>query len=141
MQFMAHLVVREEIDATEDRLWRVVADFGNVRWIPGGESARTEGSGPGMVRILGAEGAEIRERLESRDDSARTIVYTIPTGLRLPITDYRATMTVRSAAERRSTLEWSCTFTPAGIPEAEAKAQVENLYRMMIGWIRDYLAS
>lgn len=138
---MAQLVVREAIDATQDRLWRLVRDFGDVRWIPGGENARTEGSGPGMVRILGAAGAEIRERLESRDDDLRTIVYTIPSGLPMPISGYRATMTVRGAGERRSELEWSCTFTPDGVPEADAKAQVENLYRMMIGWIRDYLAT
>jgi hypothetical protein len=137
---MAHVVVREEIDAPRDRLWGLVADFGNVGWIPGGESARTEGAGPGMVRILGMGGAEIRECLESRDDAARTIVYTIAQGLPLPLTDYRATMTVRSAGDRRSELEWSCTFTPAGVPEGEAKAQVEDLYHMMIGWIRDYLA-
>ena len=137
---MAHAVVSEDLDAAEDRLWRVVADFGDVRWIPGGEAARTEGSGPGMVRIIGAPGAEIRERLQSRDDGTRTIVYTIPRGLPLPITGYRATMTVRAASPGRSVLEWSCTFTPAGVPEDEARAQVENLYRMMIGWIRDYLA-
>jgi len=137
---MAQVVVKEAIDTPPERLWRLVADFGDVRWIPGGERARTEGTGPGMVRIMGAGGAEIRERLESRDEAARTIVYTIPQGLPMPITDYRATMTVRSINDRQSELEWSCTFKPAGVPEAEAKAQVDNLYHMMIGWIRDYLA-
>ena len=137
---MAQVIVKEDIDAPADRLWRLVADFGNVRWSPGGEGARTEGNGPGMVRILGIGSSEIRERLESRDDAARTIVYTIPQGLPMPITDYRATMIVRSAGDRRSELEWSCTFKPDGVPEAEASAQLEGLYRMMIGWIRDFLA-
>lgn len=137
---MAHVIVKEEIEAPADRLWRLVADFGDVRWIPGGESARAEGDGPGMVRILGIGAAEIRERLESRDEESRTIVYTIPQGMPMPITKYRATMIVRPVGDRRSELQWSCTFEPDGVPEAEAHAQVEGLYRMMIGWIRDFLA-
>jgi len=137
---MSHVVVKEQIDVPADRLWGLVADFGNVPWIPGGENARTEGNGPGMVRILPMGSSEIRERLESRDEAARTIIYTIPSGLPMPITDYRSTMVVRATGERRSELEWSCTFKPDGVTEAEAKAQVENLYRMMIGWIRDCLA-
>lgn len=137
---MAHVTVKEEIEAPADRLWHLVANFGDVRWIPGGESARTEGDGPGMVRILGMGSAEIRERLESRDEASRTIVYTIPQGLPMPITNYRATMIVRSLGDRRSELQWSCAFEPDGVTEAEANAQVEGLYRMMIGWIRDFLA-
>jgi hypothetical protein len=137
---MASVMVKGEIEVPAERLWRLVADFGDVRWIPGGEGARTEGSGPGMVRILSMGPTEIRERLESRDDAAQTIVYTIPQGLPMPIRDYRATMTVRATGDRSSVLEWACTFEPDGAPEPDAKAQVENLYGMMIGWIRDYLA-
>jgi len=137
---MAQAIVKEVIDVPVDRLWRLVADFGNVRWIPGGETARTEGDGPGMVRIMGMGSTEIRERLESRDEAARTIVYTIRQGLPMPITDYRATMVVRPADDGRSELEWSSTFQPDGVSEAEAVAQVEGLYRMMCGWIRDALA-
>jgi hypothetical protein len=137
---MAHVVVKEEVAVPPDTLWRLVADFGSVGWIPGGETARAEGTGAGMVRIFGAgSGAEIRERLESVDEAARRIVYTIPQGMPMPIKHYRATMTVHPGGQR-SVLEWSCTFEPDGVAEADAKAQVENLYKMMIGWIRDYLA-
>jgi polyketide cyclase/dehydrase/lipid transport protein len=136
---MARVVVKGEIEVPADRLWKLVADFGNVGWIPGGESARTEGNGPGMVRIIDMGAGEIRERLESRDEAAQTIVYTIPQGLPMPITDYRATMIVRALGDRRSELEWSCTFQPDGVPEAEPRAQLENLYTIMIGWIRDRL--
>ncbi len=135
---MAHVTVKGEINVPVERLWAVVADFGSVGWIPGGETARVEGNGPGMVRMFGGGSTEIRERLESRDDAMRTIVYTIPQGLPMPITGYRATMVVRPAGAG-SELEWSCTFEPDGVTEAEAKAQVEGLYGMMIGWIRDFV--
>jgi hypothetical protein len=135
------IVVKEQIAVPAERLWQLVADFGNVRWIPGGETCRTEGSGPGMVRIMGMGGSEIRERLESVDAAQRTIVYTIPAGLPMPIRDYRATMRVRDAGPGASELEWSCSFVPDGATESDAKAQVEGLYRMMIGWIREHLGA
>ncbi len=138
---MGAIRVKEEINVPAERLWRLVADFGNVPWIPGGEAARTEGTGPGMVRILGAGDAEIRERLEQMNEAERTIVYTIPSGVPLPIRDYRSTMQVRGISGAASELDWSCTFAPEGVTEAEAGAQLENLYRMMIGWIRDHLGA
>lgn len=136
---MAQVVVQEGIAVAPDKLWHLVADFGNAGWIPGGDSVRTEGKGPGMVRIFGSGSAEIRERLESVDQHTRSIVYTIPQGVPLPIKGYRATMTVRASGDQHSELEWMCTFEPNGATEADAKVQVENLYKMMIGWIRDYL--
>ena len=136
---MAQVTVRGEIDVPVERLWKVVADFGRVGWIPGGDTARVEGDGPGMVRIFGVDKAEIRERLESRDEATKTIVYSIPQGMPMPITGYRATMTVRPSAGGNSELEWSCIFEPDGVPEADARAQLEGLYGMMIGWIRDHL--
>jgi len=136
---MAKATVREVIEVPASQLWHLVADFGNVGWIPGGESARTEGRGAGMVRIFGAGDAEIRERLEEVDDANRRIVYTIPHGLPMPIKNYRSTMTVHHVDDARCGLEWSCTFDPDGVPESDARAQVENLYTMMVGWIRHYL--
>jgi len=138
---MGAITVKEEINVPADRLWRLVADFGRVPWIPGGDAARTEGSGPGMVRIFGAGDTEIRERLEQLNEADHSIVYTIPRGLPLPVRDYRSTMRVRSVSAASSELDWSCTFTPDGVTEAEAAAQLENLYRMMIGWIRDHLGA
>ena len=137
---MAQVTVREDIAVAPATLWNLVADFGNAGWIPGGDRVRTEGKGPGMVRMFGDGSAQIRERLESVDQHTRSIVYTIPQGNPLPIKNYRATMTVHSGGDQQSELEWMCTFEPNGVSDADAIAQVENLYRMMIGWIRDYLA-
>ena len=137
---MAQVVVREGVAVAPATLWKLVADFGNVGWLPGGDAVRTEGKGPGMVRMFGDGSAQIRERLESVDQHTRSIVYTIPQGIPLPVKNYRATMTVHATDDQHSELEWMCTFEPNGATEADARAQVENLYRMMIGWIRDYLA-
>ena len=138
---MATTSVKEELGVSADRLWAMVVDFGNVSWIPGAEGVRTEGKGPGMVRIIGAPGAEIHERLETVDEAEKSISYTIPKGIPLPVTGYRATMKVHARGPERSELEWSCSFEPAGVSEAEAAGQIQGLYAMLIGFIRTKLAS
>ena len=59
---------------------------------------------------------------ETVDEAGRTISYTIPEGLPMPVKDYRATMRVADAGAGKSALDWSCTFAPDGVGEAEAQA-------------------
>ena len=40
---MADLMVSRTLDVPTDALWQLVRDFGDVRWIPGGENAQLEG--------------------------------------------------------------------------------------------------
>ena len=137
---MAKIQVKQELPTPADELWKLVADFGNVPWIPGGENVRLEGRGPGMVRIFAGPNGEIRERLESVDAARRSLVYTIPQGVPFPVTGYRATMAVADAGKGKSTLTWTCECKAAGVSEAEAAKIIEDMYGMMIGWIRDHLA-
>ncbi|MDP7570235.1 MAG: SRPBCC family protein [Myxococcota bacterium] len=135
---MAKLTVSRTLDAQTDALWKLVRDFGDVRGIPGAEHAKLEGSGPGMVRILGGPDGSVRECLESIDEANQSIVYTITEGLPFPVTGYRATMRV-SDAGGKGHLDWSCTFEPAGVPEEEAAKGIETMYGIMLGWIEDCL--
>ena len=137
---MAKIQVKQELAAPADALWKLVADFGNVPWIPGGENVKLEGKGPGMLRIFTGPNGEIRERLESVDAGKRTLVYTIPQGVPFPVKDYRATMAVTDAGRGKSSLTWTCECQPAGATEAEVKQAIEGMYGLMIGWIRDHLA-
>jgi hypothetical protein len=136
---MAKTQVKQELPVSAEQLWKLVADFGNVPWIPGGENVKLEGRGPGMVRIFAGPNGEIRERLESVDAAKKSLVYTIPQGVPFPVTGYRATMAVADAGKGRSALTWICEFQPAGVSEAEAAKIIEGMYGMMIGWIRDHL--
>ena len=137
---MAKIVVKQELPVSAEQLWKLVADFGNVPWIPGGESVKLEGKGPGMVRIFAGPNGEIRERLESVDAGGKSLVYTIPQGVPFPVTGYRATMAVADAGQGKSTLTWTCECKPLGVSEAEVEKIIEGMYGMMIGWIRDHLA-
>jgi len=133
---MAAIRVKKSIDAPAAKLWKLVADFGDISWMPAGTTARLEGEGVGMARLIGAGDKPIREVLEARDAASKTLVYTIPQNIPFPVRDYRSTMIVREAGAG-SELDWSCTFEPDGVSEAEAKQSLEGLYGVMIGWIAD----
>jgi hypothetical protein len=131
---MANARVSRRLDVPADRLWKLVAAFGDTSWMPGPPKVQVVGSGPGMERRIQGPDKAIHERLESVDDAGRTLVYTIPVNVPFPVTDYRATMRVR-AEGAGSELDWSCSFTPAGVDEATARQAIEGMYGMMIGWI------
>jgi hypothetical protein len=134
---MATARVTRELDVPADALWKLVAAFGDTSWMPGGAQVTLVGSGPGMERrITAGPGKVIRERLEFADAASRTLVYTIPENVPFPVTGYRATMRVR-AKGAGSELDWSASFEPAGASEAEARAAIEGMYGVMVGWIRD----
>jgi hypothetical protein len=135
---MGRAAVTRTLETSAGDLWRLVRDFGDVRWIPGGGSAKVEGSGPGMTRTFQGPDRTILERLESVDEKNRTITYTIPQGVPFPVTGYRATMRVTDDGGG-ARLDWSCEFTPQGVPEAQARQAIEGMYGVMIGWIQDCL--
>jgi len=136
---MGEVRVRRGLGVPAAKVWSVIADFGDVSWMPAGTRAEVEGDGPGMARVIGAGERTIREVLESRDSDTRTLVYTIPEGVPFPVTDYRATMIVADADDGCE-LEWRCSFEPAGVSEAEAAAAIEGMYGVMIGWVADRAA-
>jgi carbon monoxide dehydrogenase subunit G len=135
---VTEVCVTAEFDVPSERLWQIVADFGNVSWIPGMTDVRVEGRGPGMTRFLPAGESEIHEHLESIDEQGRSLVYTIPKNLPFAADNYRATMKVEDSGSG-CRLIWSCTLEPRGVSEDEVKETVRGMYDMMIGWIRDYL--
>jgi carbon monoxide dehydrogenase subunit G len=77
------------IDKPAAAVWAVVGDFGDLAgWMPGVESCVVDGDD----RFLKIMGLEIVERLVSRDDDARVIVYGIVGGV--PVGNHKATISV-----------------------------------------------
>ena len=138
---MARVSVKQSLGFPAQKVWELISDFGNVSWIQGLSKAEVRGRGPGMVRLLSVgDNPPIEERLESLDAKSRTLIYTIPKNIPFPVSEYRATMRVRETGPAASELEWSCELTPKGIPEAQAIAMLEGMYKTMIGWLREALA-
>jgi hypothetical protein len=134
---MAQTSVTEEIDRPAAEVWAVLRDFGNVPWMPGGDQATVEGSGVGMVRVL--VGGAVRERLERVDEAAMELSYTIPLGMPVPVDDYYATVRVRALGDSSCAVDWGCRFSPRDGSAEEMAAQIDQLYGMLIGWVRDHV--
>ena len=132
---MATARITRTLDVPADKLWKLVAAFGDTSWMPVGAKVTLYGSGPGMERRISAGPDKvIRERLEFADSASRTLVYTIPENVPFPVKDYRASMRVREKGAG-SELDWSVTFEPVGVSASEAAKAIEGMYGVMIGWI------
>jgi carbon monoxide dehydrogenase subunit G len=83
-----------DIDASADQVWKVAGDFGGIgAWMPGIESCRVEGDD----RIIAMMGMTITERLVAKDDTGRSLTYTIADGA--PVESHQATITVIPTGE------------------------------------------
>lgn len=135
---MGEVLVRAEIEAPVAALWKTLADFGEVGWMKGVSRVEVIGQGPGMVRNIYAGGDKaVREVLESIDEKARRIGYTITENNPMPTSEYHATCTAVDLGNGRSRLDWACHFTPKGMDEAKAKATIEAMYGVLISWVKE----
>jgi carbon monoxide dehydrogenase subunit G len=139
---MASVKVDDRIGASADRVWDLVRDFGGVqRFAAGIESVSVQGEGIGAVRTLTMPGGlALQERLEGRDDAARTLQYAIVGSHPLPFDRYLATIRLSEDGEGCQ-IEWSSTFEPRSGAEAEAAALVEGIYRSGIAGLKKALGA
>jgi carbon monoxide dehydrogenase subunit G len=104
---MAAGAVDVTVAATPDAVWAKVGDFGGIdTFFPGIESFRVEGDD----RVIGMFGMEIRERLVSRDETARTITYSVVDGV--PIESHTATISVEPDGDGTK-VTWAYDVEPA----------------------------
>ncbi len=136
---MLEVVVREEIGASADTVWRMIRDFGETV-LPGGiiDRCTVEGRGEGAVRTLQVGRVAIQERLESRDDANRRLSYTAIGDNPLPVRDYLSVMTVSEGGPDRCTLEWKGAFTPL-VEETQARSVIVGLYLTGISGLKKHL--
>jgi carbon monoxide dehydrogenase subunit G len=137
---MASVKVSERIEASADAVWDLVRDFGGIQRISKEiQSCSVEGEGVGAVRTLSLGALSLQERLEAFDDARRRLQYAIVAGP-LPLSDYLATIQVHEDGDA-CRVDWSSSFEPKGIPEAQAQAMVEGIYRSGIAGIKKALGA
>ena len=115
-----------EVGAPADEVWALVGDFeGLAGWMPGIESCRIDGDD----RILALMGMEVTERLESKDDEARTLAYRIVGGV--PVENHRAVITV-TVSGAGSTVTWDVDVEPD-----DMAGLMQGMYQQALGAVRD----
>ena len=136
---MIEVRVSGGIEASAERLWKIVRDFGNVEWMKGVTRCEVKGEGPGMVRsIFAGDGPSVNEQLEFIDEEGKRLGYAIPENVPMPVADYHAEMAVVDLGDGKSRLDWSCKATPEGAGADEAKATVQGMYGVLISWIKEH---
>jgi carbon monoxide dehydrogenase subunit G len=97
-----------DIARNADDVWKVAGDFGGLAgWMPGIESCTVDGD----IRTIAMSGMTIGERLVSRDDATRSLVYSIASGP-APVDSHEATITVTPAGDG-SHVTWAVAVEPA----------------------------
>ncbi len=141
---MATVHVHADFDCSADALWGLLGDFANMSWVPGAAAMKIEfeGEGVGMARLLTVGGGPAtREELWERDEAQRRIHYGITENNPLPCESYRATMIISETAPDRCQLSWQGWFEPKDLTEEQTIAAVNQFYEMVLGSIRETVAS
>jgi len=132
--------IERDYDVPAEAVWTMLADFGDISWIPGIENVVLEGRGVGMVRHVTAPGLpELHERMDALDPERMILDYSVPQVAYIQVKDYTARARVEALGEERCRLHWSCRAEPDGIDEAQATANTRAFYEMIVSWVGDYL--
>ena len=137
---MAGAKVSQVIEASAEKVWDLLGDFGGVmRFSAGMESCTVEGEGLGAIRTLRMPGGiELDERLEALDESARTLSYSITRGP-LPMKAYYATISVCEEGENACRVDWESTYEPSGVSEEQAQELAEGIYNGSLAAVKKTL--
>ncbi|EPS1773549.1 TPA: SRPBCC family protein [Klebsiella aerogenes] len=126
---MATTTVSIEIPASVDQVWQLMGGFDSLPdWLPFiPKSVVSEG---GRVRTLAtSDGGTVIERLEAFDNRQRSYSYSIILAP-FPVVDYLSTIAVVATADSNITrVEWSGSFTPVNVSDADAEALFSGIYR------------
>ena len=131
---MANVSVKKTINAPPNEVWKTLSSFREVeRYVPLITKSTVEGAGVGAKRtciVSGKSGeGEIKEVIQSFDNDAKTLSYAI-TSSTLPVENYLGTMKVFDLGNNTCEVEWSGSFEPKGMPEAEVVKMINDVYTM-----------
>ncbi|MFG7912848.1 SRPBCC family protein [Klebsiella aerogenes] len=126
---MATTTVSIEIPASVDQVWQLMGGFDSLPdWLP--FIPKSVVSDGGRVRTLTtSDGGTVIERLEAFDNRQRSYSYSIIQAP-FPVVDYLSTIAVVATADSNITrVEWSGSFTPVNVSDADAEALFSGIYR------------
>ena len=139
---MTETKVIEKINASLDQVWSNLGNFAGLKPGSGIESVDYKGEGVGMIRSIKLSIGTVIERLDHYDSEAKNYGYSIINeDSPLPFLNYSATVQLLKNEDNTTTVEWTGTFEPRGIEEAQAKTLAYNMYTNAINGARLELES
>jgi hypothetical protein len=138
---MVEVSIEREFDVDAEALWAMLADFGDIGWIPSLEKVELEGEGVGMIRHVTAPGLpQLHERMDAIDHDKMILDYSVPEVAYLRVKNYRARAQVTALEAGRCRIHWSCQSEADGVSEEQATANSEAFYEMIMSWIVDHFS-
>lgn len=126
---MVDVVVTKEINVPAAKVWPLLADFGDMSWVPGMGAVEIEGQGVGMIRKISVgEGPPAIERLEALDNEAMSFRYSIVSGNPMPVENLQGGGVVEALDDSRCLITWSATAVEVGVSEDEAAEMLSGFY-------------
>lgn len=130
------------IDHPAEKVWALIGEYGHLdKWHPAVVKLELSGDGGnGIYRLLTLpDGATLKEKLHSYSLDDMSYSYSIVEGP-LPVKNYVSKISVRPGDNPgQSVIEWSSSFDPAGVEEAEAQKIVGGIYTAGFDGINDKL--
>jgi Polyketide cyclase / dehydrase and lipid transport len=127
---MTTVTVSENIKGKAADVWAIMSNFGGMKVGGPITSFETKGEGIGMVRTIGMGGGKVVERLDRHDAKSMVFAYSITNDDSvLPVKGYSATVKVADNGDGTCNVNWSGTFQPRGVSEADASKVVEGIYK------------
>lgn len=135
---MPTMTVSKDVAARADAVWALLANFGDVRWIPVAGKVEVQGDGPGMCRMIHGSGDNptVETLVWIRPEQQR-LAYEI-TNNPLPVNRFETVVSVTdsAAAGGGCNVGWDIDYEPSG-DDASARESIELVYGMMAGWLED----
>jgi len=137
---MIDVEVEREMERSADEVWALLADFGNLCWVPGIEKVEVEGEGVGMVRHLTVPVfPPLAERLDFIDHDEKVLEYSIPAVEYISVKNYVARAQVIDRGPGRCLVRFRSRAEAEGATDEEASEKTQTFYGGMLGWIEEYL--
>ena len=135
---MASMSTTGRIDASADKVWTLVSDFGGIdTYLPPVARSEGSGSGVGMERqCTFHDGAQISETLLAMDHDERSLKYDVHDPNPFPFEGYTATMQVNDLAGGGSELVWSAEYTATGMSDQEVADMLDGLFQQGVDGLR-----
>ncbi len=121
------VTVSRTIKAPLDEVWAVLGDFGGLAaWhplVPNSHLAED-----GVSRIIKIPGMDVVEVLDLAESTDRSQTYTVERSV-MPMTNYRATISIREAPEG-CVVEYQSRFDPKlGVPASVTRKMLERFFK------------
>lgn len=136
---MPNMTVSKQISAPAADVWSILANFGDVSWIPAASRVEVDGEGPGMRRLIyGSNETPAVETMVSIDPQHMRLAYTI-TNNPLPVRRFESVAEVSGAPTSDTcVITWTVDYDPVGDSETDADRAFQGIrlvYDMMAGWL------